>query len=329
MKQDRKNWLALGAALTALGLWGAATVQPVEPAAPRAGAEVVAAALDEAVSPARGEYAADAAGLGAAWDLPNLDHPRVDYWVGRFDTVADMRKKFQGFLDRGGVWAPVILEKLEARGMPRDLLYLAMIESGFNPAAYSHASASGMWQFIAETGQRYGLDIDRAVDERRDPFRATDAALDYLEDLYDRFGSWYLAAAAYNTGENRVGRAMRAEFGREKARSEEDYYRIWDRLPKETRDYVPLMIAAARITKDPAAYGFEPMQLRELAWREVLVDPATPLQQLADRFSTTVDAIRDLNPHFRIHRTPNDRQYAVRIPLAADIAAGAVGIPAD
>ena len=126
------------------------------------------------------------AGLGQEWDLPNLDHPRIDYWVARFDTVPEMRKKFQGFLDRGAELAPMILERLEARGMPQDLLYLAMIESGFQPNATSHAAAVGVWQFISATGQRYGLDIDRAVDERRDPVRATEAALDYLEDLHDR-----------------------------------------------------------------------------------------------------------------------------------------------
>jgi membrane-bound lytic murein transglycosylase D len=267
------------------------------------------------------------AGLGSAWDLPNLDHSRVEYWVARFDSVPEMRKKFQGFLDRGSTWAPVILEKLEARDMPRDLLYLAMIESGFNPAAHSHASAAGVWQFIAETGQRYGLAIDRAVDERRDPFRATDAALDYLQDLHDRFGSWYLAAAAYNSGENRVGRAMRAEFGRERAGTEQDYYRIWNKLPSETRDYVPLMVAAARITKDPRTYGFEPMDLRVLEWQEIVATPATPLIHLAERYGVSVAEIRELNPHFRIDRTPNNRQYAVRIPLTTtEVAQASAGI---
>jgi membrane-bound lytic murein transglycosylase D len=309
----------LGAATAALALWGAATTPP--PAVTESTVAAVAAGTPAvAVSAEVGARAV--AGLGAAWDLPNVDHPRVDYWVARFESVPDMRRKFEGFLDRGGVWAPMILEKLEERGMPADLVYLAMIESGFNPAAHSHASAAGIWQFIAETGQRYGLAIDRAVDERRDPYKATDAALDYLEDLHGRFGSWYLAAAAYNSGENRVGRAMRAEFGRERARSEQDYYRIWDRLPRETRDYVPLMIAAARITKDPDTYGFAPMNLRAPAWREVVVEPATELAQLADRFAVSVESIRDLNPQFRIHRTPNDRRYAVRIPTAGTVAQG-------
>ena len=257
------------------------------------------------------------AGLGQEWDLPNLDHPRIDYWVARFDTVPEMRKKFQGFLDRGAELAPMILERLEARGMPQDLLYLAMIESGFQPNATSHAAAVGVWQFISATGQRYGLDIDRAVDERRDPVRATEAALDYLEDLHDRFGSWYLAAAAYNSGEGRVGRSMRAEFGRERARSESEYYQIWDRLPKETRDYVPLMIAAARITKDPEAYGFRPLTPSPSAWEEITAAPATQLDDIAAMYGTTVGELKALNPHFLLSRTPNNRSYPVRVPVGA------------
>ena len=257
------------------------------------------------------------AGLGPEWDLPNLDHPRIDYWVNRFQTVPEMREKFQGFLDRGSTLAPHILERLRARGMPQDLLYLAMIESGFQVNATSHAAAVGVWQFIRETGERYGLEVDRAVDERRDPIRATEAALDYLSDLHDRFGSWYLAAAAYNSGEGRVSRAMRAEFGRERARSEQDYYRIWNRLPRETRDYVPLMIAAARITKDPEAYGFRPMEPQPMEWDQETFPPATQLSEIASLYGTTVSELKKLNPHFRLNRTPNDRDYTVRLPAGS------------
>jgi membrane-bound lytic murein transglycosylase D len=150
----------------------------------------------------------------------------------------------------------MISKKLEEREMPQDLIFLAMIESGFNPSAKSPAAAGGLWQFISETGRRYGLNISRKVDERNQPAKATDAALSYLSDLHDRFGSWYLAAAAYNTGENRVGRIMRETTGSERG-TDHEYYAIAHRLPQETRDYVPKMIAAARIAKDPAAYGFD------------------------------------------------------------------------
>jgi hypothetical protein len=139
--------------------------------------------------------------------------------------------------------------------MPEDLFYLAMIESGLSNRAVSHASAVGLWQFIAETGRRYGLEVSTYVDERRDPLKSTDAALDYLTDLHDRFGSWYLAAAGYNSGENRVERILRQRAGGQKG-DDALYWRIASHLPRETRDYVPLMLAAGHIGKDPNAYGF-------------------------------------------------------------------------
>ncbi|HYR29482.1 MAG TPA: lytic transglycosylase domain-containing protein, partial [Thermoanaerobaculia bacterium] len=132
---------------------------------------------------------------------------------------------------------------------------LAMIESGFNVEVHSAADAIGIWQLVPDTARRYGLKVDDTVDERRDPEKATDAALSYLSYLYNRFGSWYLAAAAYNSGENRVARIMTDVTGSEKG-TDADYYRIWDQLPGQTRDYVPAMIAAARIGSDPASFGF-------------------------------------------------------------------------
>jgi hypothetical protein len=188
-----------------------------------------------------------------AAEIANLNFARVDYWIGRFQT--DKRSDFETFLQRKGRYEDMIRARLRARDMPEDLLYLAMIESGFDPNIRSRAGAVGIWQFIAETGRRFGLRINRSVDERRDPQKSTTAALSYLKKLHGRFGSWYLAAAAYNTGENRVGRIMRETFGRERG-TDLDYYRIWHLLPSETRDYVPLMIAAERISKAPDRYGF-------------------------------------------------------------------------
>lgn len=190
------------------------------------------------------------------WDLPNIDNPRVDSWVKLFSTDPKVKSRFALWLDRKPTYEPMISAKLDKRDMPQDLIYLAMIESGFNPKAKSPAQAGGLWQFISETGKRYGLTVNKKVDERNHPEKATDAALSYLSDLHDRFGSWYLAAAAYNTGENRVGRIMRQVTGSEKG-SDADYYRISSLLPRETQDYVPMMIAAARIAKDPGKYGFD------------------------------------------------------------------------
>jgi membrane-bound lytic murein transglycosylase D len=198
------------------------------------------------------------------WDLANIDNSRVDSWIKLFSTDPKVKSRFATWLDRKDTYEPMISAKLTARDMPQDLIYLAMIESGFNPKAQSPAKAGGLWQFISETGQRYGLTVSKKVDERNQPSKATDAALAYLSDLHDRFGSWYLAAAAYNTGENRVGRIMRQVTGSEKG-TDADYYRISSLLPKETQDYVPMMIAAARISKEPAKYGFanEDVQMAE------------------------------------------------------------------
>ncbi|HSJ26015.1 MAG TPA: lytic transglycosylase domain-containing protein [Longimicrobiales bacterium] len=319
----RNGALVLGTGVALLGTSVAMRTTVPVPGDEASAPEVVAAAAShtQAGLPTTG------AGLGPEWDLPNLDHERIDYWVDRFQNVPEMREKFEGFLERGAEWAPMILERLEARGMPLDLLYLAMIESGFNPEAVSHASAVGIWQFMRPTGAQYGLAVDRAVDERRDPVRATEAALDYLESLHRRFGSWYLASAAYNTGQGRLSRIMRQQFGRERARGEEDYYRILNRLPAETRDYVPLMIAAARITKEPARYGFEPMRLAPRQWEEITVPPATPLDRIAGLIGSTVADIRSLNPHFLLDRTPNNRDYAVRLPVGSVPRLAAAGFP--
>jgi len=221
------------------------TFQSVHPDLPQVSA--VDAILQRDVAPSASDV---------AWDLPNLNNPRVDSWVKLFSTDPKVKQRFALWLDRKDTYEPMISAKLEKRDMPQDLIYLAMIESGFNPKAQSPAKAGGLWQFISETGRRYGLTVNKKVDERNVPAKATDAALSYLSDLYDRFGSWYLAAAAYNTGENRVARIMKQVTGSEKG-SDEDYYRISKLLPRETQDYVPMMIAAARISKDPARYGFD------------------------------------------------------------------------
>jgi membrane-bound lytic murein transglycosylase D len=227
---------------------------------PRVGSDTnsIQTALTEVVTSAASQVSgASDANSTADWDLPNLDNARVDSWIKIFTTDPKVKSRFAVWLDRKSTYEPMISAKLEKRDMPQDLIYLAMIESGFNPKAQSPAKAGGLWQFISETGKRYGLTVNKRVDERNQPEKATDAALAYLDDLHDRFGSWYLAAAAYNTGENRVARVMRQVTGKEKG-TDADYYRISNLLPKETREYVPMMIAAGRISKDPARYGFSP-----------------------------------------------------------------------
>jgi membrane-bound lytic murein transglycosylase D len=249
------------------------------------------------------------------WDLANIDHDRVDYWIDRFRGDPDMREKFEGFVRRSGWYGEMIRAKLREREMPEDLLYLAMIESGFQPHAYSPARASGLWQFVAETGKRYGLRVDGVVDERNDPEKATDAALDYLQEMHDRFGSWYLAAAGYNTGENRVARIMRERTGSEQG-SDEDYYKIWDELPSETRDYVPLMIAVARIDKDKELYGFEDVEPDPTLEYEVTVtDAGFTLETVAKVSGAELSDLKLLNPHLKKGQLPRNERFELRLPV--------------
>ena len=200
-----------------------------------------------AARPAASPEAANALGFAT------LDNPRVESWIRRFTTTQ--RGSFATYLSRMTRYDDMISAKLAKKNMPQGLIYLAMIESGFNLTAKSPVKARGLWQFMSPTARQYGLTVRGRVDERVNPARATDAALDYLSDLYDQFGSWSLAAAAYNSGQGRVARIMRQETGSTKG-TDADFYRIAHRLPKETRDYVPKLVAAARIGSNPGQYGF-------------------------------------------------------------------------
>jgi membrane-bound lytic murein transglycosylase D len=246
------------------------------------------------------------------WDLPPERTERVDFFIDflKGQRHDDMRE----WLERIGTYGPMIRAELRARDMPEDLLFLALIESGFDSNAYSPAHAVGIWQFIAETGQRYGLEVSPYVDERRDPVKATAAALTYLQEMHERFDSWFLASAGYNTGENRVGRIMREVTGSEKG-TDADYWRIAERLPRETRDYVPLMVAAGHIAKDPAAHGFLDLQFNEpLRFATVPVPGGTSLADVAAAAGVAAEEVIALNAHLVRQQTPPDRAWDVRIP---------------
>lgn len=246
------------------------------------------------------------------WDLPATRNDAVETWISYL--AGRNADKTRLWMERSGKYSPMIRAELRRRGMPEDLLYLAFIESGFTPRAYSSAAASGIWQFIAETGRNYGLEVNAEVDERRDPLKSTGAALDYLQDLYDEFGSWYLAAAAYNSGENRIARVLRERTG-SAVGADSAFWVIAPYLPKETRNYVPLMLAAGYINKQPEAHGFtnveyQPALQFEVAW----VPGSTPLTVIAKAAGVTDSAVKDLNPHLMQGRTPAKRGWAVRIP---------------
>ncbi len=269
-------------------------------------APVEAATLAPVVVPA------EATGV-VQWDLPVVRNESVLKFVTLFESRQTDRIAL--YLKRSGRYEGMIRTKLRERGMPEDLLYLSMIESGFNPDARSKAQAVGLWQFIAGTARMYGLRVDSYVDERRDPERATDAALEYLDDLHDVFGAWNLAAAAYNTGEYRVARAMKDVTGAVRG-SENDFWRIRGRLPSETREYVPLMFAMALMGKEPHKYGLHEVErLLPVQVEYVPVPPATALDDLASIVGMTAKDLRELNAHLVRGITPPGEPYPVKVPL--------------
>jgi len=185
----------------------------------------------------------------SSFDLPIQVNRQVRAYLVYFST--ERKDKIRLYLSRSSRYLPMIKETFREHGLPEDLAYLALIESGFNPDACSPAGACGLWQFIRSTGRRYGLEVNDQVDERRDPRKSTRAAARYLSDLYRQFGSWYLAAASYNCGEKRVEREL----------SRNHHQNFWQLsahqcLPEETKNYVPQMIAATIIAKNPAKFGF-------------------------------------------------------------------------
>ncbi len=243
--------------------------------------------------------------------LPMEVNEEVEGWIHRF--LYRDRRGFEGYLVREGLYGEMIRDRLRIRGMPEELLYLAMIESGFSATALSPMMASGVWQFMGPTARAYGLTVDGWVDERRDPVRATEAALDYLEELYGIFGTWYLAAAAYNAGPARVATALRYH-GAAKGQGEALYWEIRRYLPEETRQYVPKMLAATLLAEQAEHFGFEVERSLPYLFDRVLVPGGTPLRELAEALDLAPSLMRDLNPHLIRERTPPGRSSLVRVP---------------
>ncbi|MFH1214145.1 MAG: LysM peptidoglycan-binding domain-containing protein [Candidatus Neomarinimicrobiota bacterium] len=225
----------------------------------------------------------------------------ITYFTGR------PASSIQRFLETSNKYRPYILPILKQYGVPEEIFYLPLIESGFNPNAYSYAHAAGMWQFIAGTGARYGLKRNWYVDERRDPIKSTHAAAKYLRKLYDEFDDWYLALAAYNSGEMRIWRAIKREGTR-------DYWKLHS-LPSQTRNYVPTYMAAMIIAKNPEKYGFTSPVTPTWEWDEVIVDRCYEFDDIAKACDITTDVLREYNPELRRWMTPsNDNQYILRVP---------------
>ncbi|HVM96907.1 MAG TPA: transglycosylase SLT domain-containing protein, partial [Candidatus Acidoferrales bacterium] len=236
----------------------------------------------------------------------DFSHPRVGDFVYKYQT--DLRGFYGRALERSGRYVPRISPILKKEGVPEELAYLPLVESGFQPRAISHSHAVGLWQFIPDTGRRYGLRIDKFVDERRDPVKSTHAAARYLKDLYQMFGDWHLSLAAYNTGEHRIsGILERGTAENFWAMSEQGY------LYRETEDYVPGFLAALQIAAQPEAYGFEPSTAAPPRYDLVHVGRSCPLSKVAELCGASTEEIKDLNP--ALHRglvPPNG--YSVRVP---------------
>jgi membrane-bound lytic murein transglycosylase D len=243
-------------------------------------------------------------------------HRRVLEYLHFFQV--DARDRFAIWLSRLGRYEGMIRSRLRAKGLPEDLVYLTLIESGLSNTAVSRAKAVGMWQFMASTGRVYGLTIDPWMDERRDPFKATDAAVNHLADLVEQLGSVYLAAAAYNAGAGKVVRGIgRLPGDVPDSLTDHVFFQLAEQryLKRETRDYVPKLIAAALIAKEPLRYGFTDIALMTpLMFDEVLVADATGLDVMARLADTTVAAVLELNPQFVRGVTPPGRSVTVRVP---------------
>lgn len=225
--------------------------------------------------------------------IPTEVNPLVEKWIGYFQGRG--RPHMERYLARSTRYEKLMKKVLRDNGLPEDLFYIALIESGFSSHATSHAAAVGYWQFIRGTGKRYGLEINPFVDERRDPVFATQAAAEYFKGLYSVFGSWYLAMASYNVGENRVKREVMNHYTRD----------FWElarkrRLPVETINYVPKFIAAKLIAKEPAKYGFEDIDyLPPIEFDHITVNKAVNLRQMAEKLSLNYEDFKALNPRFK------------------------------
>lgn len=237
-------------------------------------------------------------------DVPIEWNQRVENSIIYFQTVA--REACETYLGRSGKYKDLMQAILQEKGLPQDLVWLCLVESGFNPKAYSWARAVGPWQFIASTGRKYGLRRNWWYDERRDFVKSTYAACDYLTFLYDKFKSWPLALAAYNGGEGRVQKAIRKS-------GTSDFWKL--KLNWQTANYVPLYMAATIIAKNPQRYGFDIDYEQPLQFDEVVVNQPVDLKKVARSLGTSLTVMQELNPELRRGVTPpNYSGYKLRIP---------------
>ena len=257
----------------------------------------------------------------AEYDLPIVVNGEVssliDFYTGRY------RERFIAALERASHYLPFIRAELVRANLPQDLAWLPLVESAFNPRARSRARAQGLWQFMSGTARLYDLHCDSLVDERNDPYLATQAAVRHLSDLHGMFGSWDLALAAYNCGAGHVQRAL------QRAKGNKDFWTVRRYLRRETRNYVPALWAVVVVTKDPAAYGLPKFEEKPACVARVAVEGALDLEVLAERAGLDSEDLASLNPALTRRLTPANASYQLGVPcgLESHIAQAMASIP--
>ena len=244
-------------------------------------------------------------------DLPLMMTDPVAGYISYFSTRG--RGTLERALARSGRYQDMIQRVLKEEGVPQELIYLAQAESGFHPLALSRAGARGMWQFMASRAKGYGLERDWWVDDRQDPEKSTRAAAHHLQDLYNEFGDWYLAMAAYNSGPGTVQNAV-------KRTGYADYWQLYKRnvLPKETRNYVPIILAVAIMAKNPAQYGLDKVVTEKpVPFDAVKIDYPVDLRLVAECVDASESTLQDLNPSLLRLTTPKDREFELHLPAGA------------
>jgi membrane-bound lytic murein transglycosylase D len=279
-----------------------------------------AAIFDGVPAASSGPLATDAP-AAATWDIDVRSyetHAQVTQWVDIFSRRS--RQYMEKSISRGTRYDAMLRRMFREKGLPEDMTYLSLIESSYSPHAYSRAAAVGMWQFMSPTARGMGMRVDWWVDERRDPMRSTEGAIEFLTDLHDAYGSWYLAAAAYNGGPGRVSRGLR-RFSDEMdgSEGEDRFFALAEQkyLPKETKAYVPKLIAAAIVAKEPIRYGLRVDTLPPFVYDSVMVAGGASLAGVARAAGTTLNVITDLNPHFIRGVTPPGEASEVRVPIGS------------
>lgn len=244
--------------------------------------------------------------------MPGTDNKYVNYEIGLLTGIES--GFFKRSYARSGMYRPLILEKLKKAGLPEELSWLPLIESGFKHSAFSPARALGLWQFIPSTGIRFGLSRDKFIDERMDPDKSTDAAIKYLKALHDMFGDWTTCLAAYNCGEGRVIR----EINKKKIPYLDNFWDLYESLPRETARYVPRFFATLMIIKDPAKYGMDLPDLEQKPqFKVVRLTRQLHLTQIAEVMGLDEGSLVMLNPELKLRMTPSD-PYDLKVPQTFD-----------